>query len=240
MTDGKQTFVLVHGAWHGSWCWKRVRNKLTSLGHAVFTPTLSGLAERSHLLSRDIDLETHIADVVNLIRWEELADIVLCGHSYGGLVITGAADRVANRVRSLVYLDAFVPGNGENLWQHIPNEQSEMLMNGANEVGEGWKVPPIPAEVFNVNENDRAWVNSQCTLQPIETLRQGVQLTGDIDSIGNVHYIRAAGFEEGSPFGPFEEQARTRGWNVKSVDCGHDVMLDEPDWLVDALLAAAS
>src|SRR5438128_9540659 len=88
------TFVLVHGAWHGSWCWNRVRKALEAQGHAVFTPTLTGLAERSHLLSPQIDLETHILDVVNLIRWEELSDVVLCGHSYGGAVISGAADRI--------------------------------------------------------------------------------------------------------------------------------------------------
>src|SRR3984957_20745503 len=109
------TFVLVHGAWHGSWCWKRVRQALQAAGHNVFTPTLTGVADRSHLLSPDVNLDTHIDDVVNLIRWEELSDVVLCGHSYGGMVITGVADALSDRIRSLVYLDAFVPKDGEAL-----------------------------------------------------------------------------------------------------------------------------
>ena len=109
------TFVLVHGAWHGSWCWKRVRQDLQARGHAVFTPTLTGVGERSHLLARNVDLETHVLDVVNLIAWEDLHDLVLCGHSYGGCVVTGVADRLPERIRALVYLDAFVLDDGECL-----------------------------------------------------------------------------------------------------------------------------
>lgn len=112
-------FVLVHGAWHGGWCWKRVRSALAAQGHQVFTPTLTGLAERSHLLTRHVNLETHIQDVVNLIRWEELSDVVLCGHSYGGCVVSGVADRMPASIRSLVYLDAFVLEDGENQMQYL-------------------------------------------------------------------------------------------------------------------------
>src|SRR5262245_41336263 len=162
------TFVLVHGAWHGSWCWKRVRRSLQAKGHDVFTPTLTGVADRSHLLSSDVNLETHILDVVNLIQWEELSDVVLCGHSYGGCVISGVADRIPERIRSLVYLDAFVLEDGENILQHVPGGQLAHQ--------EDWKVPPIPAEVFNVNMADRDWVNRQCTVQSIETFRQRLKL----------------------------------------------------------------
>lgn len=108
-------FVLVHGAWHGGWCWKRVARILRAKGHEVYTPSLTGLAERSHLVNRNVNLETHILDIVNLLQWEELSDVVLCGHSYGGQVITGAADRSADRIGALVYLDAFVPENGQCL-----------------------------------------------------------------------------------------------------------------------------
>ena len=134
------SFVLVHGAWHGSWCWKRVRSSLQSKGHEVFTPTLTGVAEPSHLLSRDVNLQTHIQDVLNLIRWEELSDIVLCGHSYGGCVISGVADRIPDRIRSLVYRDAFVLEDGENVLQHVPKEQRDQLLEAAIKVGESWKV----------------------------------------------------------------------------------------------------
>lgn len=234
------TYVLVHGAWHGSWCWKRVRSALRAQGHEVFTPTLAGVGERSHLISRDIDLDTHIDDIVNLIKWEELSDVVLCGHSYGGCVASGVADRVPDRIHSIVYLDAFVPGDGESLLQHVPEGQAAMLLQGTKEVGEGWKMPPIPAEVFNVNENDRDWVNSQCTLHPLACFEQPISLTGALDQVTNVVYIRATEFVEGSPFGPFEDKARAKGWKVVRMAAGHDVMLDLPDELTGVLLETAA
>src|SRR6202044_2874776 len=107
------TFVLVHGAWHGGWCWQRVAERLNRDGHRVFTPTLTGLGERSHLLRTGINLQTHIADVVNLMKWEGLTDVVLCGHSYGGFVVSGLAEQMASALGSIVFLDAFVPRDGE-------------------------------------------------------------------------------------------------------------------------------
>lgn len=230
------TFVLVHGAWHGSWCWKRVRRALQAQGHEVFTPTLTGLAERSHLLSRQVSLDTHILDIVNLMKWEELSDVVLCGHSYGGCVISGVADRIPDCVRALVYLDAFVLDDGENLARHVPAMQMQQLLEGAKAVGEGWRVPPIPAEVFGVNAGDLEWVNRQCTMQPIETFQQRISLSGRINKIKDVTFIRATGFVEGSPFPPFEAKAKARGWNMVEIPCGHDVMLDQPEELTRALL----
>jgi pimeloyl-ACP methyl ester carboxylesterase len=234
------TFVLVHGAWHGSWCWKRVRRALQTQGHDVFTPTLTGVADRSHLLSRNVTLETHILDVENLIRWEELSDIILCGHSYGGCVVGGVADRVPERIRALVYLDAFVLEGGENLVQHLPESQYKQLMEGTKAIGEGWKTPPIPAEVFNVNAGDREWVNSQCTMQPLDTFEQRIRLSGGAREIRNVTFILATGFVEGSPFPPFYEKAKIRGWKTLTVPCGHDVMLDVPDELTRILVDVSS
>jgi pimeloyl-ACP methyl ester carboxylesterase len=233
------TYVLVHGAWHGSWCWKRIRSALQAAGHEVFTPTLTGVGERAHLLSRDVNLDTHIADIVNLIRWEELTDVILCGHSYAGCVIRGAADQVADRTGALVYLDAFVPENGQGLHDCLPPEQRQQQLDAVRGGGDGWKVPPIPAEAFNVNAKDRDWVNRQCTAQSLATFQQPVRLTGAIDSIKNVTYILAAGWE-GSPFTPFLARAKTKGWHTREINCGHDVMLDNPDELVAELLAAAS
>ena len=189
-------------------------------------------------MSRDVNLETHIQDVLNLIRWEELSDIVLCGHSYGGCVISGVADRVPDRIRSLVYLDAFVLEDRENLLQHVPKGQRDQLLEATIKVGGNWKVPPIPAEVFNVNTNDRDWVNRQCTLQPIETFQQHIQLSGAINNIRNATFILATGSVEGSPFPPFCEKAKAQGWKVLTIDCGHDVMLDRPEELTRLLLDA--
>lgn len=229
-------YVLVHGAWGGSWCWKGIRRALQARGHEVFTPTLSGVGERSHLLSRQVDLQTHIADVVNLIRWEELSHIVLCGHSYGGCVVTGVADRIADRIAALVYVDAFVPESGQCLHDTLPADQRDAQIQGALATGDGWKVPPIPAEVFNVNARDRAWVNRQRTPQSIATFQQPLQLAGAIERIENVTYILATGWEH-SPFPQFYEKAKAKGWKTLTMPCGHDVMLDKPDELLEILFA---
>lgn len=233
------TFVLVHGAWHGSWCWKRVRKALAARGHEVFTPTLTGVAERQHLLSRQVNLETHIDDVANLIRWEELSDVVLCGHSYGGAVVSGVADRLPERIRALVYLDAFVLKNGQSVHDVLPAAAREGQIAGAQANGEAWKVPPIAAEVFRVNPNDAEWVNTQCTMQPLATFQQPLKLTGAIEQIQNVWFLLAKGFEQ-SPFPPFYEHAKARGWKTLTFECGHDVMLDMPEALTHALIEASA
>ena len=232
------SFVLVHGAWYGSWCWKRVRKALQAQGHEVFTPTLTGVAERSHLLSPAVNLETHILDIVNLIHWEELTDVVLCGHSYGGCVVSGVADRMPERIRSLVYLDAFVPEDGDNQLQHLPEMLATRILEGARNVGEGWKVPPIPAAVFNVNAADREWVDRQCTPHPLAAMEEHLRLTGGLQKIKNISFILATGWDGPSPFPPFYEKAKAKGWKTRSLSCGHDVMLDLPEELTTILVEA--
>jgi pimeloyl-ACP methyl ester carboxylesterase len=233
------TFVLVHGAWRGSWCWKRVRTALQSRGHDVFTPTLTGVGERSHLLSPDVNLETHINDIVNLLQWEELTDVVLCGHSYGGCVISGAADRVPNRIGALVYLDAFVLENGQCLYDTLPPAQRDLQLDLTRQHGDGWKVPPIPPEVFNVNARDREWVNRQCTAQPLATFQQALELRGRSAVAIPTTFILANGWTD-SPFPAFYERAKVKGWNTLTIPCGHDVMLDRPEELTTALLGVAA
>jgi pimeloyl-ACP methyl ester carboxylesterase len=231
------TYVLVQGAWHGSWCWKRVRNALRAQGHDVYTPTLTGVGELSHLLSPDVNLDTHINDVINLIKWEELTDVVLVGHSYGGCVIRGVADRIGERIAKLVYLDAFVLENGESLHDTLPAEQRQMQLDLTKQYGDGWKVPPIPGEVFAVNAADCAWVNSQCTMQPIATFQQKLALQGKAEPKIPTLYILASGWND-SPFPKFHERALAKGWKTMAIACGHDVMLDCPEELTQALLAA--
>jgi len=231
------TFVLVHGAWHGSWCWKRVRKALQSAGHDVFTPTLTGVADRSHLATPQVNLETHIADVVNLIRWEELDDLVLCGHSYAGCVITGVADRIPERLRALVYRDAFVLESGQGLHDAVPPPLRDLQVAAAQQHGDGWKVPPIPAEFFNVNTADRAWVDAQCTPQPLATFQQRLALRNAMPP-EKVTHVLATGYDH-SPFPPFHALAKAKGWRTSTVPCGHDVMLDAPDLLVRILREVA-
>jgi len=175
---------------------------------------------------------------MNLIRWEELTNVILCGHSYGGCVVSGVADHVPDRIGALIYLDAFVLEGGQCLHDTLTPEVRNAQLEGARETGEGWRVPPIPAEVFNVNAKDRDWVNRQRTVQPLATFQQPLMLTGAIDRIKDVTYILANGWDE-SPFPQFYEKAQAKGWKTATIACGHDVMLDRPEWLVDELLAVA-
>lgn len=217
-----------------------MRNALQAAGHEVFTPTLTGVGERSHLSSPSVNLSTHIADVVNLIRWEEQSDVVLCGHSYGGFVISGAADCIPDRIRALVYLDAFVSEGGECLFDLLPPEQVQGTRQQVQATGDGWKVAPIPAEVFQVNPRDRAWVNAQCTPQPIACFEEPIKLAGGLGRIQDVTHILATGFRDGSPFPACHERAKSKGWKTRTMACGHDVMVDVPDELAAFLLEFAS
>lgn len=230
------TYVLVHGAWRGSWIWKRVRRLLQAQGHEVFTTTHTGVADRSHLSAPSVNLDTHITDVANLLRWEELSDVILVGHSYGGCVISGVADRVPERIAALVYLDAFVLENGECLNDKIPQDVRSERIAQAKEVGAGWNLPPISAEEFNVNPKDRDWVNRQSTWQSLACFEQPLKLTGAINQIKNVTYIWASDWSP-SPFPQFYEKAKAKGWKTVAIDCGHDVMLDRPEELLRELLA---
>jgi pimeloyl-ACP methyl ester carboxylesterase len=231
------TFLLVHGAWHGGWCYKRVARLLRQAGHEVFTPTLTGLGERAHLMNPAIDLDTHVQDVVGVIRYEQLSDVVLCGHSYGGMVITGVAEQIPAKIRSLVYLDAFVPENGRSLFDYLPAEQSEQMRTDAARNGEGYKVAPIPAAHFAVNAEDAAWVDAMCVKQPLATFEQKLALGGR--HVPKRVYMFAAGWGP-SPFQQFGARFRDdRDWQFVAFACGHDVMLDRPQELADALIAAA-
>lgn len=229
------TFVLVHGAWHGGWCWRRVADRLRAAGHDVYTPTLTGLADRSHLLSPSVRLQTHILDVANLLSWEDLESVILCGHSYGGMVITGAADREASRVKSLVYVDAFVPSDGESAMDSRPPERVKLAFDQIKSVGEGWWMPPTPAASFRVNEADQAWVDAKCTNFPISCFTQPVQLSGAVDSISSRYYVRAGGYKAPQFDACVEKLSSRPDWDVRSLPCGHDIMVDMPDELTAVL-----
>jgi pimeloyl-ACP methyl ester carboxylesterase len=239
MRNHKTTYILVHGAWHGSWCSKRVRPALQSAGHNVFTPTLTGLGERSHLNSAAVDLSTHIADIVNLIKWEELLDVVLCGHSYAGCVITGVADQIPDRIRALVFLDAFVLENGESFMDIVPSEVAQAVRDQAKAAGEGWKTNPIPAHILGVRDlQDVAWVDAQCTPQAIATFEERVKLTGNLEHIEDIAYMFPT--ECHSNLLVSHERAKAKGWKIRTIDnSGHDFMIDHPQKLADFLLEYA-
>jgi pimeloyl-ACP methyl ester carboxylesterase len=240
MADKVETprpFVLVHGGWHGGWCWQRVAERLRKSGHAVFTPTLTGVGERSHLLSNRIGLETHVRDIVNVIRWEGLNDVVLVGHSYGGCVISGVAEHSEHALRALVFLDAFVPENGEAV-EDLASQHVREAINAARDRGDT-TLAAVPAANFRVNETDRAWVDANCTPQPLLSLTDKIALTGARERIARKAFIRATGYPSTS-FDAALARARANPlWRTFEIPCGHDAMVDMPDRLSEILLASS-
>jgi pimeloyl-ACP methyl ester carboxylesterase len=237
-TSSPKTFVLVHGAWHGGWCWRRVADRLEAKGHKVFAPTLTGLGERSHLLSPGVNLDTHIADIVNVIKWEGLSNIVLVGHSYGGFVITGVAETVPSQtIASAVFLDAFVPAPGDSLLSTATPAIREQLQALADKGEVGAKPPP--AAFFKVNEKDQAWVDGNCTMHPLGTMIQKVQLTGARARLAKKSYIRTTIYNSPAFAKVYAQLKSDKTWRLYEIESGHDAMVDAPDRLTEMLLDVA-
>jgi pimeloyl-ACP methyl ester carboxylesterase len=226
-------FVLVHGAWHGAWCWSRVLTPLWAAGHRAFTVSLTGAGERSHLLSKNVTLDTHIADVVNVIEAEELLDAVLVGHSYAGIVITGVADRLAARLRHLVYVDAVVPLPGES-WSSGHSAETQATRRKAI-VESGVLLPPDPS-LFGLAGADRAWVARRLTPQP----------GGVYDAPLHFDAARVAALPRTfvdcnapalATIAVMRQRVRAEpGWSVAEIATGHDPMVSAPRALIEILL----
>lgn len=226
-------YVLVHGAWHGAWCWRRVLPGLRAAGHEVHAVTLTGVGERRHLLSRGIDLDTHIQDVCGLIEAEELADVVLVGHSYGGMVITGAAARLGERIARLVYVDAVVPEPGES-WSstHAPEVQAQRRAD----IARTGAIAPADPSAFGLTGTDHAWVARRQTPQP-----GGVYDSPLVFDPAQVFARPRAFIDCVQPALPTIAASRRRvreapGWRIVEIATGHDPMISAPDDLVKALL----
>ena len=232
-----KTFVLVHGAWHGGWCWRRVADLLERRGHKVFAPTLTGLGERSHLMRPGINLTTHIADVVNVIKFEKLTGVVLCGHSYGGFVISGVAEEMRTAIASIVFLDAFLPENG-NAMTDLTSQAVADGIRAAAQKGE-ISVPPRTAAQFLVNEKDRAWVDAMCRPHPIGTMTDKIALTGARARIGKKAYVRASAYPNPGFDQAYAKLKADPLWRSYQVPCGHDVMVDMPERLAEILMEVA-
>jgi len=233
-----RNFVLVHGAWQGNWVWERVADKLRAAGHRVYAPSLTGLGERAHLAGPEVDLATHVADVLGVIEHHELGDVILCGHSYGGMVVGGAADRVPDKIASLVYLDAFIPAPGKSLSDFLPPAFADAQHNSA---GDGWRVKRISAAEFGVvDPADVARLDRRAADQPLPTMTQKSSVTGAWERIPHLAYIRAA--RQGRPtFIQFADRVKADPkWQYFEVPCGHNVMLDLPETLTGILLGCAA
>jgi pimeloyl-ACP methyl ester carboxylesterase len=228
-------FVLIHGSWHGGWCWKRVAPLLRSYGHQVYTPTLTGLGERSHLLSKDITLETHVQDIANLLYYEDLLNVVLVGHSYAGMILSYLPNMVSHRLGTLVYLDGYLPSNGQcaaDLWP--PEEQIKAQLD----MREGRELRSAPpASAFGIGDQDlSSWVNARLTPHPLRTYMQPAPSRASIECHVPCTYIHCTGGPTAVRFAQQAERARKLGWPVSTLSTGHDAMLTEPQELCKMLL----
>jgi len=236
------TYVLVHGGGHGGWCYQRVAKRLRAAGHEVYTPTLTGLGERSHLLSPVIDLDLQITDVVNVLHYEDLRDVVLVGHSYGGMVITGAADRASDRVGRLVYLDAANPVNGQSLVD-IAGPMMEAARSSARVV-DGIELVLWPGTdplgSYGVSDpDDVAWMNKRLTPHPWKCFEQKLELSNQdaLWAVPQYHIVCSstlAGRDR-----QLMEKARSTG-RLWEIDTGHDLMITKPEAVAEALIEIAA
>lgn len=232
-------YVLVHGAFHGGWCWRDVARNLRTSGHDVFTPTLTGLGAKHHLLTAETDLETHIADIANLIVWENLKDVVLVGHSYGGMAVTGVADRIADRIADIIYLDAIVPQDGQSTLDVQPEGRAEWMRDRALDNG-GIAIPPVDPELYGVTDpRQKSWVSQKCTDQPYAAFSQKIRLSGKpAERIAKRLYILCT--DPALPYmRQFYDQATAAGWDTMEMATGHDAMVTAPAALTKILEARA-
>ncbi len=216
------TIVIVHGAWGGGWAWRKtVAPLLREAGHEVFTPTLTGLGERSHLAGPDVDLDTHIQDVVNLLVWEDLRDVILVGHSYGGMVITGVADRAGDRLRALVSLDAMVPQDGQSLADLVDGSPEARREMEARTI-DGWRLAPGPVSP-DLSPEMRAWVEPRRAAQPIKTFTQSFrEIGGQGKDLPRVYVLCTA--PVGDTFARIAARLRQDpAWRVEEFATGHNL-----------------
>jgi pimeloyl-ACP methyl ester carboxylesterase len=227
------TIVLAHGAWSAAWAWRKMRPLFRAAGHDFFAPTYTGLGERAHLAQPEIDLSLHIRDVHAALEAEDLRDVTLIGHSYGGMVATGVADRAADRLARLIYLDAFVPLNGQSLFDLAGPEMETSRRAMAAAEGDGWRIPPNPPPA-DTSPEDVAWAAPRRRWQPIRTFEERISLAGP--PLPQRHYIYATRAGPGDVFRQFAQRARSEpGWHYHEIDASHNPHVTCPDVLNDLL-----
>ena len=232
MAARAKTFLLCHGAWSGGWAWKKMHPLMAQAGHRLVAPTFTGLGERAHLASPAIDLDTHIQDILNVIKFEDLSDLVLLGHSYGGMVATGVVDRARERVAQLIYLDAFVPDDGQSLFDL--NEPGRAPMRELARAGDGWRVPPNPTPPDTPPE-DAAWLTARRVAMPIKCFETPLRLHGGALTLPR-SYVYATRITPADTFGRFAVRARSEpGWRYFEIDASHAPAVSAPGKLMAVL-----
>ena len=232
------TFVLIHGAFHGGWCWREVASRLRAQGHEVFAPSLTGLADRAHLLSPDIDLDCHIRDITALIDVEGIEDAVLVGHSYGGMPVMGAADQCAAHLRAVVFLDAYVPKDGQSM---IAIREAAVGTGNYYKLRqvEGSTIATPSADVFGLEGEQAAFADARLTPHPFGTMTQPIRLSGAWQDIAAKIYLRMTRFPAPYFDRVLGELSTHSNWTAISRDGIHNVMMSEPDWFAGVLLDLA-
>jgi pimeloyl-ACP methyl ester carboxylesterase len=236
-----QTFVLVHGAWHGGWCWIRVAERLRAADKRVFTPTQTGLGERRHLLSKDITLDTFIADIAGLIEAEELNDIVLVGHSFGGNAISGVADRMRERIRHLVYLDSLVVEGGKAPFDNLAADVVAARHKAAEESSGGLSLPNPPPSAFGVlDAADAEWVRRRLTPHPLSTYTSKLNIKGPVGNNLPRTYIHCTNPSYAALQASRDWVKAQAGWRWAEIATGHDAMVSAPDELAGMLIGVSN
>jgi pimeloyl-ACP methyl ester carboxylesterase len=229
------TIVLAHGAWSAAWAWKKMRPLFADAGHQFFSPTYTGLGERAHLAHHEVNLATHINDVAAVFEFEDLKkDVTLLGHSYGGMVVTGVADRLKSSIRRVVYIDAFVPRDGQSLFDLIGPKAEANMRAGAEKDGNGWKIPlnPMPPDT---EPEDVAWAVPRRRPQPIKTFEQKLWLVSK-EPLPPRAYIYAKRYAPGDVFRQFSDRARSEaGWKHYEMDASHNPHITCPQELMAVL-----
>jgi pimeloyl-ACP methyl ester carboxylesterase len=234
-------YVLVHGAWHGGWCWQRVARRLRAAGHEVFTPTLTGLGERVHLAHPGVNLTTHVTDVLNVLRYEDLSETVLVGHSYAGMVITGVVAEAPERMAHLVYLDAFLPQPGQSLHDLVAPEAAAAQRQAAEQEGDGWQVPAFVSLFGLIDAADLEWATPKFTPHPLASLTEALTYSTPLeDQPFSRTYILATAPERPHFAAAHASVEHHPAWRVEKIATGHDIMLTRPDELTQILLSLAS
>ena len=234
------TYVLVHGAWHGGWCWRRVTERLRGAGHAVFAPTCTGLGERAHLMSRDITLDTFTDDIAGVLEAEELSDVILVGHSFGGLPVSGVAERMPDRICHLVYLDSLLVEPGQRPFDILAPDVVARRIKAAEESSGGVSLPPQPPQSFGVtSEADIAWLKRRLTPHPLGTYASPLNIKNPVGNGLPRTYLACT-----APRYAFLDSVRAwvrgqKGFGWLEIETGHDAMITAPDELARILVQVA-
>lgn len=235
-TAGGKNYVLVHGAYGGGWIWRDVAEGLRRQGHRVWTPTQTGLGERSHLMSRQITVDTHIGDIANVIETDEINNIILVGHSYGGMAVTGVADRMTDRIRHVVYLDALLPENGDTAFTILPAGVEDSRRKAAREQGGGVALPVPGPEAFPIPDGPaKEWFMRRLRPHPIGTYESPVRLTKPAGAGLPVTYVSYTNPPLAS-IEPSRQRARAKaGWRYVELAVPHDVEVPAPEKVIELL-----